>query len=638
MPGSTSTVGSAPKVGFSTGWRCTFTADPPGGLAPASDTLSVSSEDFEGAVTVDWSGNFSAPSFELRVWALSDEDFQRVVGTPDGDAALAYVQLELGWADLGGSVGQMLSAVVGLDQLGELPVVIEGRILEVDRVTGAFQYVSVFRGVDWRFHKLGCSRIDSPRRVEKGKTIGQAVEFVLGGVAPVAGKRGDLWDLPLPADLAFTEKESRADGLEELAKKAHAGTSSQRVPMYLAPDGLVFGHRDEARDEGTHRPTADTGLVQLAPTGDPPTPPCDDEPGSLLPASKEAFKLVMMGRPDIWIGDHLELDPMGPDLTTSGPSTVGGLLESLVMPAPPPAPGSLKPFRVTSLKHTLSKEKGFVTELRVDAVTASETGTEEDSERAKKEVKEAKRLASTIDRRIALAVGSRQPFSVAEVNRQLTDGTDPDGRQRLDVQEGLEPGHAGNRAVRSTRIDDATPLTAKPYLTPFAWGKAGLVVPHYPGARVMTLNFEGSAQEAVVAGCVWREGNEPASQPGDYWLCLPVDPSPDVETDDSRSVEFPEGQPGSHDLTDVHGARVIQVAGLKISVGDSLLEPVGERPDPPSEPEVLIQHERASIHIDANGNITITSEGDLTLTAANTLTLEANKIEAVVATHMEVHR
>ncbi|MEK8105538.1 hypothetical protein NKG94_11055 [Micromonospora sp. M12] len=52
------------------------------------------------------------------------------------------------------------------------------------------------------------------------------------------------------------------------------------------------------------------------------------------------------------------------------------------------------------------------------------------------------------------------------------------------------------------------------YLTPFAWGGCGLILPRYPGTRVALAYRNGAPDDPVEVGALWPTGHAPVSQPG----------------------------------------------------------------------------------------------------------------------------
>jgi hypothetical protein len=106
----------------------------------------------------------------------------------------------------------------------------------------------------------------------------------------------------------------------------------------------------------------------------------------------------------------------------------------------------------------------------------------------------------------------------------------------------------------------------------------------------------------VVDGFLWPENpkaDRPKNKDGDYWLALPT----------QVQNGAPSGK-GVNDLTDASGFRTIDAKGLRIAVGDDKLKDVGERPDPPTDATVLIEHAKgAKITIAPDGSIEIATDG-----------------------------
>lgn len=138
----------------------------------------------------------------------------------------------------------------------------------------------------------------------------------------------------------------------------------------------------------------------------------------------------------------------------------------------------------------------------------------------------------------------------------------------------------------------------KPISSPFAWHKCGLVTPIYPGMTALLNHNLNLQDDAVIAGFIWskKTGIEPPkNKEGDWWLCLPIDPSNPL-SDSTKAV---------NDLTANNGKRVIEVKGLKITVGGEL-QSIGDRPEEGGDDEFLIQHKSGTIlKIAADGSLTI---------------------------------
>jgi hypothetical protein len=161
----------------------------------------------------------------------------------------------------------------------------------------------------------------------------------------------------------------------------------------------------------------------------------------------------------------------------------------------------------------------------------------------------------------------------------------------------------------------------KPIASPFAWRKCGLVTPVYPGMKALLVHNRAVASDGIVAGYIWSKQPDfapPSNQAGDWWLCLPIDFDATQPPRDSTKA--------ANDLTASNGCRIIELKGLKITVGTDGLKEIGKRPTPgdaevctiahASGPVVTIQKQEIDVQINADGTgpkLTITSSG-ITLT------------------------
>ena len=141
----------------------------------------------------------------------------------------------------------------------------------------------------------------------------------------------------------------------------------------------------------------------------------------------------------------------------------------------------------------------------------------------------------------------------------------------------------------------------RPIASPFAWRKCGLVTPVYPGMKALVAHNAGLATDGIVTGYIWSKQPDfapPSNQAGDWWLCLPIDfDATKPPSDGTKAV---------NDLTGRTGKRVIEVKGLRITVGASKLANIGTRPTEAADNEFLIEHASGtSVHINSNGALTI---------------------------------
>jgi hypothetical protein len=141
----------------------------------------------------------------------------------------------------------------------------------------------------------------------------------------------------------------------------------------------------------------------------------------------------------------------------------------------------------------------------------------------------------------------------------------------------------------------------KPIASPFAWHLCGMVVPVYPGMKAVLNHNLDLQDDGIVSGFIWSQ--QPAIEPprnkeGDWWLCLPID----FDTTQPPTAETL----AVNDLTANNGKRVIEVKGLKITVGAGTLPTVGTRPEEGADDEFLIEHVKGTkITIDRDGVVKI---------------------------------
>jgi hypothetical protein len=173
----------------------------------------------------------------------------------------------------------------------------------------------------------------------------------------------------------------------------------------------------------------------------------------------------------------------------------------------------------------------------------------------------------------------------------------------LDVGHDAAP-EMSSPSVQATLREVPVALNDKPIASPFAFDHCGLVVPVYPKMRSLLAHGWSEPEDAVMAGFVWTaEMTPPKNQPGDWWLCLPTEIGGDVD-----------------DLITQDGQRVIQVKGLKITIGSGLLNPLGARPTPATD-------ETLTIESDDNETRLVLTAGEIKMTDGRvTLTIAGGKI------------
>ncbi len=627
-------------VGFDAGWKIELRAADAG--APTDDgMIEISRSQYFGTVKVHRTSAFVAPTFDVVIEGLSDDTHNTIVGAP-----FVFVKILLGWRDLGSGaaapfqdIGAVFSGSDGDD--ANYVEVIHGRLETYERLHGSFRYRTHMAGIDHRFRALRCTpatKLD----VKPGDPARRYAELLAQQASvPLMLHPPDGPGEPIDEVIELEEGDTVAKALEKVARRAHGGGERAAIPMYVGVDGLHFGPwtSPETGDALTaKRLEMSTGLVESRPDVAPAPDACGDP---FAVPTELGFDLVLRGRPDLAVADKVEIEAEVPTPGSLPPtvadSVLGGIgdvaagIAGMFGASPTP---TFDAFRVVSVRHEIDRARGFVTNVRVERQPegAPATDTEPQAKSRTRTADEASRAALALQ---AAARAERRETALLDVGvvaAQSVDVGEVEGRafdpQRVEIHAGLVREAHPNATVNAEPVDVPTTLFNKPYLTPFAFGATGLVVPHYPGTRVVDLNFRENIANAVVAGCIWPAGDEPVSELGDWWLSLPTE----VEVLD-RAAEpaeaAPPSGPASHDLIDAHGGRAVHVRGLHIGVGDSELVAVGTRPDSAPVDEITIRHKSgAEIHIDPDGNITISTPADLRF--------EANKITLAVADSAEV--
>lgn len=176
-------------VGFDAGWKVELRKQGPDGEPLDKGVITLSRKQYFAQIKVGAQASFSAPTFEVIVEGLSDEDYHKAVGGP-----YVFAKVMLGWRDLGsggaapfGDLGAMITG----GKEDEYTEVIHGRLTAFERLHGTFRYRTRFAGVDYRFHKLRCTAATQPD-VQPGNPAGRYAELLCqqAGVPVVVHPRG----------------------------------------------------------------------------------------------------------------------------------------------------------------------------------------------------------------------------------------------------------------------------------------------------------------------------------------------------------------------------------------------------------------------------------------------------------------
>lgn len=265
-------------------------------------------------------------------------------------------------------------------------------------------------------------------------------------------------------------------------------------------------------------------------------------------------------------------------------------------------------YRVHSLVHHFSTNEGYICEgVALKVCTNGNCRRQQDAAG----MPSAEAIVQSLSQRIKDEQSKRPYLEVGKIKEYKT-GTVSETPHRGSVFYGqrferTEPQPSLRAEVES---QEKQLLTNTPLASPFAWHKCGLVVPVYPGMKALVGHNLGLANDGVIAGFLWSEKpaiTAPENKPGDWWLCLPIDFDPsNPPTDQTKAV---------NDITTNTGTRVIELKGLKITVGTGKLATVGKRPIEGADDEFLIEHASGTrLRIASDGALTIdASKASLTI-------------------------
>jgi hypothetical protein len=226
-------------------------------------------------------------------------------------------------------------------------------------------------------------------------------------------------------------------------------------------------------------------------------------------------------------------------------------------------------FRIQSITHKLTREIGYTCCGRA----VSKSASHDDAQKAGRPSPSL--VARQLRQNLLQRDRGRPAIDIGEIN-SYTAGKHT---ATLDLGHDATP-DMPSPTVQATLRDKPVPLNDKPIASPFAFYNCGLVVPVYPKMRSLLAHSWNEPEDAVSNGFVWTSAmSHPENQSGDWWLCLPTELDGDGKPKNK----------GSDDLIAKDGQRVIQVKGMKITIGSKLLNNVGKRPKPGEDESLTIQ-------------------------------------------------
>lgn len=647
-------------VGNAAGWHLVFFT-----TSDKLPFLSVNERDYYASIEATLPGGLEGGHYQFVLEGITNPQY-RLLHDQWSTRQPIYVDLYLYWRDLDPIAAALASA--GLTGLAEATGLAGGAarpdesarvarlvVTGLSRRVGSRRYEAVIEACERIYHALRKRPPETPPPTTDPRRA--AIAIAEGLVKGVGLDRTSVVDTGAPQPPAEGPRWPRSEprpwrsGLEllgDLESRMVALASKAGRGMYLIRDGrLHVGVRSIPLTGKVTELSESSGLVHIETTGF----SQNEQFGTAVqPAPLRIhYTLTLKGRPDLRPGDEVSfLDPFAGEAADALAASVDaagapvGLADALFKQVGDAATTSVEIY-VSSVSHRLSRTDGFVTTItglslgREDWDPVGLADGEPDIDPAATPHASA---ASAIKKLAASAAG--EPLVIGEVRAATVSGDSEPPGQTVDVWVGTVVDDGGPSRARRLPIDRDARARASgvAYLTPFAWGRCGLVLPRYPGTRVVLGHVGGQVDDPVELGAVWESGHGPASQPGDWWLILPaeVEPARRQAAEDGDTPAEPAGK-ATNDLIDADGARVIEVGKLTVRVQPSKLAAAGTRPAPPADAaeQVTIEHESGSrIVIKDSGDIVIHSEANVAVSAKHALTLEADDITVKVKNAMDV--
>ena len=645
-------------VGNDAGFVLTFHMEEQGKVVekPALDIYRV---DYYTEIDSTLPGGLEGGSYTFVVEGLTDKHYAII--RQRGEKRVTVVRLYLFWRDTNQSLAGLAANLGGLTDVlnatrGKADpqfLVAELAITGVKRQVGKRRYEAVIEARERVFERLATTKyaqFTAEKKPQEYANALDAAQRIAETVVPVAKA------YPLAADVKATVKPVApepgyfaVETLRELAKGLEKLTKQRGRGLFLIRDGkLHIGVRPIPLTGDPIDVTARTGLIEAVPQRSEVTdpnaaatkndrPPKEEE----KPPKRDVFALTFKGRPDLKPGDVVRFNPAPEDegeKTAGSPlGAIGDLLQGPLIPSLGDEKVGDKAvlLYVTSVQHKLGRTAGFVTTVNGVSITKGQEwdvysdppGREAESRNGTSGSggSSSDRAAGAIETLVRREIEARRLPEVGEV-RGMTSKADKDDaeppRQSLTLWQGLEAGDGNPNAARRRAIRRANVWQARgvPYASPFAWGKCGLVLPRYPGTRVLVAYRNGDPNDPVEIGALWESGQGPDAKPGDYWLILPAAAKEPRDAVDATATPLPYTGPVTQDLIDADGNRIIEVGQLTIRIGKETLKDAGKRPDAVADDEAITIE-----HAGKGTRIVITSEGALILESTESIEIATEK-------------
>lgn len=665
-------------VGNEAGWLLEFYREFFVGAA-INKVLSISSDQYHAEINATLPGGLGGGTYTFTIEGLIDEHYRQI--TQSRRNYPTVVKLYLFWRDVNNNVGSYLANLAGITNLTSRLSRLSDSVLadalvavlnikSVSRKAGIHHYQTTIQAQEYAYSALARrlpepipnqSSAMTPAEVLQDIQLRTNIEiraddaFEEDGSLPGTEGSADTADT---RTWSFLRGSTYREEIEGLARALEQARNEYGRGMLLIRDGVLHvGPRQQLMGGNPKRLALRNGLIETESVGLVDSDPFfNPESSTEQPVQRQQFRLTLKGRPDLKPGDLVRFVPPPQDLEQTTPGLGSAMAGGFGAPLVPELEEDLYAITmyVTSVNHRLGRTRGFVSVVTGVEVNPDDlwdhwspsgsrpqpSSTPEPA--AVAEVEAAQAIGRTVQR----ALDTTRLTEVGEVRQVYTEGEgsrDQPPRQTLDVWQGLQPPDGRRNQAHRLPIqrENPHPLQGVAYATPFAWGRCGLVLPRYPGARIVMTYRNGQANDPIDIGALWEAGHGPDSQPGDWWLILPAGVDEDKRESIPEDPPEPEEYTGrvTQDLIDADGNRIIEVGELTIRIGRDSLRPVGERAERADEENsVTIEHADAGskIVMKSDGTVVIEAAKNIELKAEEDINIEARNVNVRVSDAMDV--
>jgi hypothetical protein len=648
------------KPGSVAAWALIFYHDSAKDLG--DPVLSVDSGTYDATISATLPEDLSGGSYEAVIEGMTDQDYAKIrlaVGDP------LAARLYLWWKDSpSGVLGDLANFTGFTDPLGAVTpdppahsLVAELRVDKLSRRAGERRYEVVVTMRERVLARLSDARVQGLCYDGMSDAV-QAVASAAGITITthmfdflVPGANDPNWASTSPGTALDALTGGHAAKAQGLASQVRDGLKAYGPAVTVIRDGVL--HLGQWSDPGFASRTVDEdGGLLVVQRG---TPKQRDsaagDPPSGAPTARDTVTITALGRPDVKPGDTVSVALPPEDFPNTSPSSLGsalltaatGIVTGSFTDDPPSQPRNCL---VAAVSHKISRRAGFVTTLHaVVLCTVDDDGWDEAKpSTTPSPAKPARTPPGSVPADTAQAAAR----AIRDVFRDVTGSVSHRVAQIRQHPASTGSGHTPPRHTSNVWYadiaGDGMPAAAQrlqitqsqhgearevPYVTPFAWGNYGLVLPRYPGVRVLLATGEGGDADLVDIGALWQRDQGPPSEAGDYWLALPIGVNPREDIGDGDG--WVGDSNASHDLIDGDGVRVIETKRFVVRVTDDPSScttrptPGDDAPDGAVLIETKSSQGAAQIILHADGSITVkgssisfdSGAGDITMKAAN---------------------